>query len=168
MTPEEEKAAANKQYIQELEKYADHLRKAKEYSVQRIDLLIISISGAGVYTCTEILKYIDGSKLLSSYEKIIGNPFEIAGTLFILTIVLNFISQWSAYKGSNLALEATKKDIYYRKEETEEEEENIKIIAKLEKIGKRLNEITKIMNNASVILLITSLVILLCSFFHLF
>jgi len=152
-------------YIQDLEKYADHLRKAKEYSIQRIDLLIISISGAGVYTCTEILKYIDGNKVLSMYEGIISNPFKVTGALFILTIILNFISQWSAYTGSNLILNATKKDIHDLKADTKEYKDDIE---KLEKWGNKLNGVTKIMNNGSIILLLISLIMLICSFFHLF
>ena len=58
-----------------------------KYALQRMDLLIISISGAGVYVCLEAIKY--------SSEKNYQNVWliKIGGLLFVLGIVINFISQ---------------------------------------------------------------------------
>ncbi len=57
------------------------------YSIQRTDLLIISISGAGVYVILEVLKF--------GYNKNLGNTgiLKTAGLLFIFSIILNLFSQ---------------------------------------------------------------------------
>ena len=62
------------------------------YTNQRMDLLIITISGAGIYTCGEVSKYFIEKKLP------ISNELKIAASLFVLSIIVNFISQWFAGK----------------------------------------------------------------------
>ncbi|GAA3643557.1 hypothetical protein [Flavivirga jejuensis] len=57
------------------------------YSIQRIDLLTISISGAGTYVCLETFKYLKENPV--NYPVFI----KIAGASFILAIIFNFISQ---------------------------------------------------------------------------
>ncbi len=65
------------------------------YAIQRIDLLIISISGAGVYVTLEALKY--------AYDKKFTNLLflKISGILFVAAIIVNFLSQYFG-KESNL------------------------------------------------------------------
>jgi len=65
------------------------------YSIQRMDLLIISISGAGVYVILEVLKF--------GYDKHLSNPtiLKIAGVLFILSIILNFSSQLTGRRANH-------------------------------------------------------------------
>ena len=74
-----------------MENYQDRKKLAWEgmfYSVKRIDLLIITISGAGIYICLETIKYF-------SDKGICGNPIiKIAGGLFLVAIVINFIGQF--------------------------------------------------------------------------
>jgi len=57
------------------------------YSIQRIDLLIISISGAGIYVCLETMKYIRENSLSDS------NLIKVSGLLLLISIILNFVSQ---------------------------------------------------------------------------
>lgn len=61
------------------------------YSIQRIDLLIISVSGAGIYLCLESLKFMYSNKLPVNYS------LKVAAGLFVLSIVANFISQFLSY-----------------------------------------------------------------------
>nr|WP_121272670.1 hypothetical protein [Pedobacter schmidteae] len=65
------------------------------YSVQRMDLLIISISGAGVYVVLEVLKF--------GYGKELKSPFvlKIAGILFILAIIINLLSQLTGKRANH-------------------------------------------------------------------
>lgn len=64
------------------------------YSVQRIDLLIVSISGAGIYVVLETLKYsIDHSATNMLLLK-------ITGLVFILTMIINFCSQYTGERAS--------------------------------------------------------------------
>ena len=65
------------------------------YSGQRLDLLIVSISGAGIYVCLETLKYINDNHLYSS------SLIKWAGGILLLSIISNFISQFLGHK-SNL------------------------------------------------------------------
>lgn len=57
------------------------------YSVQRIDLLIVSISGAGIYVCLESVKYLTEIKIP------IHHLIKISGLLFLLAVTVNFLSQ---------------------------------------------------------------------------
>lgn len=153
----------NEEYLKKLEKHAEHLRLVRYYSIQRIDLLIISLSGAGIYTCFEILKYINGDELLKGYP-IVRTPFEICGILFTLAIISNFLSQWTAFKGSGHALESTKLDIHAVENESNESEKS----EKQEKLSETYNKITEIANLISNALMLIGLLILTLSFLHLF
>jgi hypothetical protein len=62
------------------------------YSLQRIDLLIISISGAGIYVCLETVKY------LMDKDQDISSLIKYSGGFFILSIIVNFLSQWFGFK----------------------------------------------------------------------
>ena len=61
------------------------------YSIQRIDLLIVSVSGAGVYFCLEALKF------MYENEIAIGTYIKSSAGLFITAIILNFISQFFSF-----------------------------------------------------------------------
>lgn len=65
------------------------------YSVQRIDLLIIAVSGAGVYVCLETLKFL-------VKEEVNQNPIliKLAGLMFVLAVVVNFFSQVTGKKSN--------------------------------------------------------------------
>lgn len=65
------------------------------YSVQRIDLLLISICGAGIYAALEALKYASEKQLTSGIWMI-----KIAGLFFIFGIIVNFISQFTGKKAN--------------------------------------------------------------------
>lgn len=62
------------------------------YSMQRIDLLIISISGAGIYVCLETIKY------LTDAGTCVSGLVRVSGATFLFAIILNFLSQLSGYK----------------------------------------------------------------------
>lgn len=57
------------------------------YSMQRTDLLIVSISGAGIYLTLELLKYSQIQKLENLCI------VKSCGAMFVAAIILNFISQ---------------------------------------------------------------------------
>src|ERR1035437_428464 len=80
-------------------------KKALFYSVQRIDLLLISISGAGIFACWEIFKYMHEQKMAPCFCGL-----KISVTLFVTTIILNFISQFVSYQTHYTDLQG-KKDL---------------------------------------------------------
>ena len=61
------------------------------YSIQRIDLLVISVSGAGIYLCLESLKFMYTNKLP------INSSLKVSAGFFVFAIVTNFISQFLSY-----------------------------------------------------------------------
>lgn len=80
---------------EELKARSDLAYKNLEYSTHRVDLLIISIGGAGVYVCLETLKSILVGDIYVSKDLI-----KFAGFFFILSIALNFLSQYTGKKAN--------------------------------------------------------------------
>lgn len=64
------------------------------YSSQRLDLLIVSISGAGIYVCLETIKY------LSDKCQDVNVLISISGGLFLFGIITNFISQLANHRAN--------------------------------------------------------------------
>ncbi|RVT72755.1 hypothetical protein EOD40_15190 [Flavobacterium sufflavum] len=64
------------------------------YSIQRIDLLIVSFCGAGIYVCLETIKFLNEKKMPCDYL------IKIAGGIFLLGIILNFLSQHFGFKSN--------------------------------------------------------------------
>ncbi len=64
------------------------------YSERRIDLLLISISGAGIYVCLETIRFL--SEKESSPHFLIW----ISSTAFLCSIILNFIGQFQGRKSN--------------------------------------------------------------------
>ncbi|GET35034.1 hypothetical protein PbJCM13498_38970 [Prolixibacter bellariivorans] len=75
--------------------WEQHYANAKEkefYSTRRIDLLIISISGACIYIVFEILRFIN-----SEGSKITGTPtilLKLSAILAVCAIIVNIFSQY--------------------------------------------------------------------------
>lgn len=65
------------------------------YSSQRIDLMTISISGAGIYVTLEGIKYAYENNLNSACLK-------ASGILFVIAIMVNFASQLTGKKSNEL------------------------------------------------------------------
>lgn len=83
-----------------LEKIKNRQRLSWEgmfYSIQRIDLLIVSFSAGGIYLCLELLKYINEKNLNQDLLLV-----KISGSLFLLSIIVNFISQKFGYLSNRM------------------------------------------------------------------
>ena len=66
------------------------------YSFKRMDTLIISISGAGIYTCLSTIKFLLQEQISNDFQWIINS----SGTLFALSIIINFVSQYTGAKSN--------------------------------------------------------------------
>jgi len=64
------------------------------YSIQRIDLLIVSICSAGMYVILETVKFLAERNLSVSWY------LKTAGICFIIGIIINFLSQICGYKAN--------------------------------------------------------------------
>lgn len=141
----------------------EHLNNTRErtnYSIRRMDLLIISICGAGIYIIFETLREFKTGKVE------IDNPtlLLICGLCFLVAIISNFISQKTGYYSNNneekfISLELKKiqgKDI-----DNCEQEGYDKNVIKFDKA-------TNLLNIASIFLMLVGLVLLAIFNFSLF
>jgi hypothetical protein len=161
----EKQKEREEKYLAKLQKHEDILRSNTTYSIQRIDLLIISVSSAGIYVSLEIMKYITESKLLTLIQiKDFNFGFKITGALFLLSIIINFISQWSAYRANFYSLDSTKKKI----EAKEYKVDNNEKTKELDALANTYNRTTAWTNQLSTILMIIGLALLMVFTWNLF
>lgn len=74
----------------------EHLNNTRErtnYSIRRMDLLIISICGAGIYIIFETLREFKTGKIDINEDYVLAT----SGVLLLLAITINFISQVTGY-----------------------------------------------------------------------
>lgn len=94
--------------IEELKKRHDLLWKNIEYSVQRMDILTITVCGAGIYTCFELLKFIQvADQWKFPFAKYSCEEIKCAGVFFLFGIILNFVGQVLSYHANYTALNHT-------------------------------------------------------------
>lgn len=107
------------------------------YSVQRIDLLIISISGAGIYICFETIKYLSSKNLPPNLW------VKLAGGFFLFGIILNFVSQLTGYETNKfdylMCLIETEADGDLTDQEVENQDKYDRLSDKFSKWTDRLN-----------------------------
>jgi small-conductance mechanosensitive channel len=130
------------------------------YSHQRIDILIIALSSAGIYICLETVKYL--------YDKNVCciNPLiKISAFFLLIAIISNLFSQWCATKIHFKDYDICEYCISLEEEDIEKCKEKIKKlevgIAKYEKYSTRATK-------TSFISLILGVVCLLIFFFFIF
>jgi hypothetical protein len=81
-------------------KHRERALDAKWYAIQRVDLLIISISSGGIYIIFETIKFI-----LEKQRSIDFMMLKLSGLFFALAIVFNLTSQfygWNANKHESI------------------------------------------------------------------
>lgn len=119
------------------------------YSVQRIDLLIIAISGAGIYIALESLKY------CLEHHIACTAPIKSSGLIFILSIIFNLSNQFAGKL-------ANKHDMFYwgdrlKKDESEANNENT--------LADLYSNISNVLNWISVSFMVLGLIIFTTYFF---
>jgi len=129
------------------------------YSVQRIDLLIVSISGAGIYLCLETLKYLK----VNNIE--LGILIKWSGGILLLAIIVNFISQFLGNKSNYY-------EYLYCESILESDNEPSDIqqaeISKYDCISDVYDKFTTIFNYTSALLMLSGLVLLISYFLFIF
>ena len=141
----------------------EHLNSTRErinYSVRRMDLLIISISGAGIYIIFETLREFKKGQI-----EICNSSLIIAsGIFFLLAIMVNFLSQRAGYQANTNEESYTLLKLQEIKgQEVDEESQQ-----KLDKKVNRYNKLTEILNISSIILMFIGLIMLTVFNYHLF
>ena len=129
------------------------------YSAQRLDLLTVSISGAGIYVCLETIKYLRDSKLE------IDCLIKLSSGLFLLAILANFISQIARNNSYSYEYRMCDKKL---NNEVKFTEENKSKIIKLEELSKKADIITVIFNYISASLMVVGLSCIMAYFLYIF
>lgn len=128
------------------------------YSAQRIDLLIVSISGASLYAILEATKY------LAENDRDTDSLLKVAGTFFVLSILINLYSQVMGHK-------ANEKDFLMQEmkiRDYEKPEEDKESIESYDKSAESYSRWTERMNHLSLCLLSAGLLCLLIFYFMTF
>jgi hypothetical protein len=151
LTEQEDKFGKNEEYIKKLEEYAESTKKSIDYSVERFDILIISLSTSGLILSIGFVK-----DILKNFEKINTSLLKDSWLLFTLALIMNLLSQVSGYYANLLDLKITNDIISTL-------EGNVSEIDKERKDRKMsvLNKFTQFLNGGSLICLILAIIILI-------
>lgn len=150
---------------EECNEWSKHLTETKEnllYSGRRMDLLIITICGAGIYIVFETLKAIkiDGLQV----DLPLLNILKLSGVFLLISIISNFLSQQSSYRANKYEEEYTRLRINSLKGE------KIDLIRyeKVDQLSINYDRVTGFLNKTSVVLMIFGLLLLARFSFRLF
>lgn len=144
----------------------EHLKDRKKaawdtmlYSYQRMDLLVIAISGAAIWLILETLKY--------STDHVLPNLciIKLAGIAFCTAIISNFGSQMSAQKCTEYEFTSTSKELLFKEQPTENQTKEIALLNTKTDI---FNNLTGWLNTASVILMFAGLILTMYYFLSTF
>jgi hypothetical protein len=129
------------------------------YSIQRIDLLIVSICGAGIYVCLETIKYLS-DKCID-----INLLIRFSGGLFLFGIIVNFLSQIFGFKANQqdflmCQIEIDSGSKINKKEQTQ--------IDKYDRSAEKFSNLTEVFNYISMSLMFIGLILIMIYFLFIF
>ncbi|PHQ30183.1 hypothetical protein [Leeuwenhoekiella nanhaiensis] len=153
----------NKRKLQRLLEYRNLSYDAMVYSQQRMDLLIISISGAGIYGILESKKIVITD--VDILDENLDNLFSWGFALFVFAIIINFVSQYFSYKCHRADYRMYGDEIYVLENPKKKEEVEFEI-KELDNIAASSNKITRILNVASILSLFAALILVTIIFLN--
>lgn len=131
------------------------------YTHQRLDTLLIAISGAGIYVCLETLKY------YATKELIVHPMIKISAVVLVVAIITNFFSQWCASRvhysdyyisSIDFSCEESQKDRNEHLQEIQKHEHKISVYGKIDKV----------LSISSIMLMSIGLICIIVFFFFIF
>jgi len=129
------------------------------YATRRMDLLVVSISGAGIYVCLETIKYLKDNQLESA------SLVKLSGVILLIAIVVNFASQILGRKSNYHDYLMCD----YQLDDYEEPSEENKIkIREHDKSSDCYSKITGFLNSSSAILMLSGLLLMIIYYFTMF
>ena len=96
-------------FIEDLKDYRDVNRKNLSYSVQRLDILVVSLSTTSIVLVVSYLRWLIDSPIDKTLPGILG---VVSIIFFAVSLLLNFASQFTSYKSHKIELEITKFKLY--------------------------------------------------------
>lgn len=132
--------------------YLENTRDRANYAVRRMDLLVISICGAGTYIIFETFRAVISGSLISNNTIYI----KMGGVFFLSAVVTNFISQLTGFYANDYE----EKYIYQELTKIEGKEIDECYQKKVDKLSKRFTLATNILNISSITLMLVGLLLL--------
>lgn len=129
--------------------YLISTREKTNYSIRRMDLLVISISSGGLYVFFETIKHLKTNKI-----EIDSHTLFFSGIFFVLAIIINLLSQLSGYYSNNyeekyINIELSKLKINDTSDSCEQN--------RYDRLINLFDKLTNILNAISLMLLFTGL-----------
>jgi hypothetical protein len=110
-----------KQTMEEVRERREFTHRGMVYSAQRLDILIVSICGAGIYIYFELLKYLLKEELCGHW---VVSAF---GIFFTFGLCFNFLAQWLAARTHYYDYLYCQQRIECKDKPNKEEQDNINI-----------------------------------------
>ncbi|MFY0644993.1 MAG: hypothetical protein JXR19_11045 [Bacteroidia bacterium] len=143
----------NEQYLEDSKDMKEKSFEGWFYSERRMDLILVSISGAGIYLSISVLKH---AQELCCFNSLY---IKLAGVFFAFAIIINFLSQWTSSTAHYDDYLFWKYLLLYPTEADRDEEVN-DLLNKHFGRANLFNNLTLVLNIISTILMIAG--ILLC------
>lgn len=140
----------NKLYMEWMEDHHKESKQRENYSIARLDLLTISISGAGLYVTLEMLKF-----LLQGTTQMPAWPLKVVGVLFTAAIAVNFWSQHTGKRTNAAAAQWARYEALKEMKGTEHPEQ-----AKFDADRECFGRMTKWLNIVATLLMVLGVVML--------
>lgn len=141
----------NKRYINKLERFVEKSEETSKYSIERFDLLLISLSTTALVLSIGFVK-----DLVPNFKEIDTSYLKFSWLLFSLSLILNLISQVTGYFANEYSIRVTKNMI--KIERGKKESENQRLFIWLETF---LSNSTMTINGICLISFITGSIILI-------
>ena len=138
-------------YIENLEAHIASTKEIAKYSLERFDILIISLSGGGLVVSISLVK-----DVIKNFEKIDHTLLKLTWIFFSVSLVVNLFSQITAYYANKEEIKISKSLIREKREKP--------IKHNLKKIGRIkycLNSATVILNTVCVLSFVTAIILLI-------
>lgn len=145
------KKKIDEKYIEQLQDYVETTQKAIDYSIERFDILIISLSTSGLILSIGFVK-----DIILDFSKVNPILLKITWLLFAAALIMNLVSQVTGYYANKFDLKVTKDLI-----RTEKGKESKINVTQAECFHKVLNSSTMLLNAGSLIGLITGIITLI-------
>jgi hypothetical protein len=149
--PKPEQSLPNDRYIEKLEGHIEATDKIVKYSLERFDILIISLSGGGLVLSISLVK-----DVIKNFDKIDHALLKDTWVLFGMSLVLNLFSQITAYYANKEEIKISKNLI--RKSRGKTLKNNIE---NLECSKRVLNFFTIALNSACVLSFVIAIILLI-------
>lgn len=141
----------NTRYIEKLDLHIESTNKIVKYSLERFDILIISLSGGGLVLSISLVK-----DVIKNFEKVDHSLLKATWVCFGISLILNLFSQITSYYANKEEVKISRNLIRQKRDKPHTHN-----LRKLERIKCALNFFTVSFNGLCVLAFIVAIVLLI-------